>query len=305
MTRARLPSLLLALLTLSALTLSACGDLPRPFAGDPGATARRLAVPPPARLAVPTPTNALLDDTAAQHFATLLAHHLADLAVPAFAGPARPGDWVLRADATLATPDIQPGFTLLDPAGKQQGHVTAHPIPAAAWSQAATPTLDQLATTAAPDISALLTRLQAIRAQSDPNSLLNRAPRVFLGTVTGAPGDGNRSLALQLRTALGQSGALLAEDRTDADIWVRAEIHLADQTPTTQRVEIQWIVESPQGERGRVVQVNEIPRGTLDGLWGDVALVVARQAATGIRRIIETSSGGGPVPPLPAGVTEK
>ena len=292
-------------LLLALLGLAACGDLPRPFAGNPGATARRLSVPPPARLAVPTPTNAMLDDAAAPRLADALAHRLDDLAVPAFAGPAHPGDWGLRANATLAGSDIQPGFTLFDSAGKEQGHVSAHPVPAADWSQASPATLDQLATAAAPNVSALLTRLQALRAQSDPNSLLNRAPRVFIGAVTGAPGDGNRALAVQLRSALGQSGALLVDDRSDADITVRAEIHVVDENATTQRVEVQWIVESPRGERGRVVQVNEVPHGTLDGLWGDVALVVARQAATGIRRIIETSSGGGPVPPLPAGVTEK
>ena len=42
------------------LFLAACGDLPEPFLGNPGATARRLAVPETPMLAVPPPSNALL-----------------------------------------------------------------------------------------------------------------------------------------------------------------------------------------------------------------------------------------------------
>ena len=52
-----------AMLAVLAL-LAGCGDLPRPFAGNPGAMARRLSQPPPARLAVPVPTDALLAEAA-------------------------------------------------------------------------------------------------------------------------------------------------------------------------------------------------------------------------------------------------
>ena len=48
------------------LLLTACGDLPEPFLGNPGATARRLAQPPTPRLAVPPMGNMLLPDAASQ-----------------------------------------------------------------------------------------------------------------------------------------------------------------------------------------------------------------------------------------------
>ena len=54
------PALLLLLL------LAACGALPQPFFGNPGATGSRLAEPPPSRLAIPTPSQSLLSDEAAQ-----------------------------------------------------------------------------------------------------------------------------------------------------------------------------------------------------------------------------------------------
>jgi len=47
------------------LLLAGCGDLPRPFQGRPGAVATQLLQPPPARLAIPAPSAALLSDAAA------------------------------------------------------------------------------------------------------------------------------------------------------------------------------------------------------------------------------------------------
>jgi hypothetical protein len=44
-------------------------------------------------------------------------------------------------------------------------------------------------------------------------------------------------------------------------------------------------------ERGRVVQLNEIPAGSLDRFWGDVAVVVAAEAAAGINDVVNRQSG--------------
>ncbi len=58
------------------------------------------------------------------------------------------------------------------------------------------------------------------------------------------------------------------------------------------RVEIQWIVKLPSGdERGRVVQLNEVPAGTLSGYWGEVATKVAEEASGGVKDVILTQSG--------------
>ena len=35
-----------------------------------------------------------------------------------------------------------------------------------------------------------------------------------------------------------------------------------------------------------MVQLNEVPKGMLDLYWGDVALVVAQEAAGGVRDVI-------------------
>ena len=61
---------------------------------------------------------------------------------------------------------------------------------------------------AAPNIASLLTRIEAARRQSDPNSLLNRPARVYLVRVSGAPGDGNDSLTVQMRQKLPGQGTV-------------------------------------------------------------------------------------------------
>jgi hypothetical protein len=47
-------------------------------------------------------------------------------------------------------------------------------------------------------------------------------------------------------------------------------------------------------ERGRVIQLNEIPAGTLDHYWGDVAVVVATEASSGVNDVIKRQSGREP-----------
>ena len=63
----------LLLLLLPPLFLACCGDLPEPFLGNPGATARRLAVPDTPMLAVQPPTGALLTEQGQTDFSELLA----------------------------------------------------------------------------------------------------------------------------------------------------------------------------------------------------------------------------------------
>ena len=63
----------------------------------------------------------------------------------------------------------------------------------------------------------------------------------------------------------------------------------------TTRVEIQWIVTDNHGqENGRVVQINEVPIGSLDQYWGDVAVAVATEAAGGVAEVVTNAIGRGP-----------
>ena len=277
----------LALFLLLAALLCGCGDLPRPFAGNPGATARLLSQPPPARLAVPPPTAALLADAAGATLADALAKALQDQEVPAVAGPPRSGDWRLVTTAELHERDVIPVFTVQDPAGADQGAAQGVAVPGALWADAAPGTLQGVAKAAAPDIASLLTRIEAARLRSDPNSLLNRPARVYFKGVHGAPGDGNLALAQQVKSQLPGLGPVVQDTPAGADYTLDCQVATTPIPGNRIRVEIQWRVDDAQGrEAGRVVQLNEVPADSLSHYWGEVAVVVVQEAAGGIRDVL-------------------
>ncbi len=272
--------------------LAGCGSLPQPFAGNPGATARRLAQPPPARLAVPAPTNALLTDAASVAYQKAVVAALQTEEVPAVADIARVGDWRLTATAEVRGDKVVPIFTVEDPDGVAKGSTEAAAMDAAAWAQASPPVLEQVAVASAPAIAALLTRIEASRRMSDPNSLVNRPVRIYVPDVVGAPGDGNRQLARQLRLQMPQTGEIVQDSANGADFTVRGDVKTATGAGGSERIEIRWIISDSQGrEAGQIVQLNEVPPGSLDRYWGDAALSVAQQAAGGVRDVIQNQLG--------------
>jgi hypothetical protein len=277
---------------LALLPLAACGDLPQPFAGRPGANALRLATPPPARLVVPPPTNALL----ANADAVRLAHETADALVaaelPAYAEAPRPGDWQLSVTATMAAGQVQPHFTVVDADGRVKGDVNGDAVPAAAWSAGDPTVLHAAAAAAAPEIVSLLRSADASAKQSDPNSLYNRPARIYLVGVSGAPGDGNQSLTIQMRHKLPETGDMLTRKAADADFTVRGVVKITDEPGHQQQVEIHWLVTDATGKlAGDVAQGHDIAQGSLDHYWADVADAVAAEAAGGVHEVITNWSG--------------
>ena len=267
------------------LLLAACGTLSRPFEGRPGANATRLAEPPPARLAIPLPRDIFLAEGAADELSHLLAEGLLAEEVPIRAGAAQRGDWRLMIGTETRAAAIVPIYRVLDPTGEQRGITEGLPVPSEQWVRA--PPLRRIAGEATPRIASLLARIEAARRQSDPNSLVNRAPVLaFLG-VTGAPGDGNITLARAMRAELVRAGQDIADATVRADFTLSANVAIVPVEGNQQRVEIQWLVSDAKGdEAGRVVQLNNVPRGLLDVAWGDVAIVVAKEAAPGVHDVI-------------------
>ena len=280
-----------ALLLVILVLLAGCGGLPQPFFANPGREGSLLSAPPPARLAVPPPAQSLLTDAGSQAWAKATAKALADIALPASYGPASQGDWRLNLSATMRGPDIIPSYEVLDPAGASQGTAQGAPVSAAAWSSDGEAILQAAAAQAAPAIDALLTRIQAARLNADPNSLQNRPARVYVAGVSGAPGDGDRSLDAQIKLKLGDYGITVQDTASGADYRLRCEVHTSPGSGGQLKVELQWIVDDSRGERGRVVQLNEVPGGSLNRFWGDVAVVAAEQAAGGIKDVLFNAAG--------------
>jgi hypothetical protein len=280
---------------LLATTLAACGDLPEPFLGNPGATARRLAQPMAPRLAVPVSSDTMLPDAANKVLADSLARALQQQEVPAMAQPAEKTDWQLEASAQERGDTIVPEFVVHNPQGQTEGTVEGAPIPLPAWAAADPATVQGAAQEAAPRIAATLTGIRIARDRADPNSLYNRPANVMVDEVTGAPGDGDESLTRQMRQHLATLGPVVQTTPGGADFTVKGQVRMVPLPGHQQRVEIQWVVSAANGtERGRVVQLNEIPAGTLDHYWGDVAAVVATEASGGVNDVIRRQTGHEP-----------
>jgi hypothetical protein len=292
------------LLALAALPLLAsCGTLPQPFRGNPGAVARRLAAEPPVppRLIVPTPATALLSDEGGKAFAVLLARDLQMREIPAYAEAGNASDWVLAVTAHNQGPAIVPVYTVRTPQGRDAGSLQGPPVPLGAWAAATPATLQQVAADGAQRLSVLLARLNTTLQHGNPNSLYNRAARVAVPDVTGAPGDGDAALTRLMRQRLTALGEAVQEDPKGADFIVQGRVRIVPIGGGQERVEIQWVVTDPRrtdatggAERGRVVQLNDVPVGTLDHTWGDVAAAVAKEASGGVREVVLRQSGREP-----------
>src|SRR3954463_3035282 len=106
---------------LCCLALTACGDLPEPFLGNPGATARRLAKPLTAVLAVPPGTDTLLPDAANNELAQQVARALQASEVPATVRQPQKTDWRVVTSVQHKGDQVTPVFTVQDPNGAEQG----------------------------------------------------------------------------------------------------------------------------------------------------------------------------------------
>ena len=278
--------------SLLPLVLSACGDLPEPFLGNPGATARRLAMPAAPMLAVPPPAKALLDPRATEDFAELLVSNLQKQEVPTLAREPHKTDWRLAVTAERKSDQVIARYAVQDPSGHEQGALNGSPINASAWTAGETKALAQAAQDAVPKIVALMMSIRATRDKADPNSLVNRVAKLYVPEVTGAPGDGDAALTREIRAKLAQAGPLVQLTPSEADFRVKGTVVVTPLPKGQQQVEIAWTVTRPSGAvTGKVSQLNAVPAGSLDHYWGDVAVMVAQEAAGGIDRVVEQFIG--------------
>ena len=114
--------------------------------------------------------------------------------------------------------------------------------------------------------------------------------RLVVPDVTGAPGDGGRSLSEATRRALELAGFALVAPGTKpgkAALTVAGSVALSEPRGPTQSITISWQVRGADGsEKGRIDQANEIPAGSLDGAWGPIASAAGAAAAGGLAELI-------------------
>lgn len=124
------------------------------------------------------------------------------------------------------------------------------------------------------------------------------APRVAKGPVTamvspvsGAPGDGMKSLTAAIKKRLYAKGVKLTSVQSENTYTVKGIVSLKDASGGKQSIRIDWQVIDPSGKKvGTVTQQNTIPKGSLNGPWGAIADAAAGAAADGIVKLLPKST---------------
>jgi len=111
--------------------------------------------------------------------------------------------------------------------------------------------------------------------------------QALVPNVTGAPGDGSRSLTAAIQRELVGKGISIAERPTNVAYRVEGSVTMGEAKDGKQPIHIEWLVRDPQGKKlGTVSQKNEIPAGSLDGAWEGTADQAAGAAAQGIVKLL-------------------
>lgn len=275
--------------------LTACGDL--------------SGIAPEARIAVPPSFSTYLPSGAIRPYSQLVATALRDQKLPALADYTSYKDWQIRLGITQSGGMATPIFTLIDPAGSDQGRIQARPVPIETWKRGQQETMRQAAMDAAPRIATLFNKVVSERRQAADRAARdrelaerqreiqqlaqsNRPMRVVITGITGAPSDGDRVLARLMREKLQKLGEVVQDMDAGADFSVRAKVDDVVVDEKTRRLEIFWLIRNARNQEvGEIVQLNEVPVGSLDRGWGDLAVSVADEAAGAIHDIILTQLG--------------
>lgn len=112
---------------------------------------------------------------------------------------------------------------------------------------------------------------------------------LVLKSVVGAPGDGNKALRIAMRAHLQSIGAPLAPQPTGDDYLLDALV-VSVRRETHDELTIIWRVWSNRTYLGEIIQRNAVPKGALDGEWGDQAVAAAGAARNGVLRLIAEHS---------------
>ena len=284
-----------------AAALVACQPLPHPFADD-RPSAALLQVPDSMDIAVgnfdgePRATAVKLSAAAADQ---LLKHDITASATAASRSGYTLDGRINEGAPQAGKATVTVIWRLHDPTGKTiVEHRTQLSGSVHDWQQGADAQVAQLAAAGA-DVLALLINETTPKEQPQASGRV----RVAVRKVAGAPGDGNDSLAASITAVLKHADIELVDaTQGKPDLDVDAMVSIVPKGDR-QHVKIVWRVSRATGaEIGTVVQENDVPRGQLDGAWGDIAYTVAIAAGGGIMQLVDRGAppvklGAATVPP--------
>lgn len=270
----------------AAAGAAACQPLPHPFAADR---------PPAALLAVPDSFDIAVGAFEGQPRATAdklpeaIAHALLQRNIAASDETTSKASYQL--DGRIEEHPDRPGQSLVtvhwrlrDPRGnivtERSDSLAA---PTRDWDDGNEARVTQLATAGAGGIATLMSSDTPKEAPGGGRI------RVAIRKVAGAPGDGDAALASSLRAVLKHQDVELVDPANGRpDLAVDCDVKVDPEPGGKQHVKIVWhVARAAGGEIGQVAQENDVPRGRLDGAWGDVAYSVAMAAESGIMQLVD------------------
>jgi hypothetical protein len=273
-----------AVLAIAALA-AACQPLPHPFADD-RPPAALLSVRDSAGVSV-APIEGEPPATAAK-LPAAVASALLQREIPASDKTTSLGSYLLygridKARSGDGKVTVTAHWRLQNAAGQPVGERTAR-LDAAAreWDAGDDQAVARLATASATAIAPMLEDEAPVEAGGGGRT------RIAIRPVSGAPGDGAESLSKAVGTVLKRQDLTVLDDANGkADLYVEGEVTVASVKLDKQHVKVVWHVRRADGaEIGTVGQENDVPKGLLDGAWGDVAYSVAIAAADGLAQLI-------------------
>lgn len=124
-----------------------------------------------------------------------------------------------------------------------------------------------------------------LAADAKSGRLVIRAVAVI--PVKGAKGTGNDELTRAMRQTLTTAGWTVLQTPAKNALTISGRVEMAEVSGNTQMVALKWAVQAPDGGKlGDVNQANNVPAGSLDAGWGDIAGAAVEAAASGIFELI-------------------
>ena len=149
------------------------------------------------------------------------------------------------------------------------------------WESGAASAIERLAGLSVEKLAPLLEEEAPVEATAGGRT------RIAIREITGAPGDGATALATAVATVLRKQDLAIVENGQPADLTIAGEVSVTAVKRNQQHVKILWHVGRAGGaEIGTVGQENDVPSGTLDGPWGDLAYNIAIAAGDGLMQIV-------------------
>ncbi len=149
-------------------------------------------------------------------------------------------------------------------------------VPLGDWTTGVEPLLGRIVAESAPAIAALV-RPPATSARP------RARPRLRIGTISGAPGDGNKALAVAFRAVLRRAGLPLTDDPTRAAAELSGKVETRPAAAGKVRLTILWTLRDREGRtRATFRQGNEVRRDRIESRWGALAYDIATAMAEGL-----------------------